>query len=85
MQAWCPNYYCAAWRTLLCIHRIGRVFTKEAISQLQSEAVASGESTGTASTARQQNKTAKDAGCGGLLWQMAWCPLLQVSRVNLDS
>ena len=76
--------------TFVCIHRIGRVFTKEAVAQLQSEAGAGSESTGTASTASQlkvsqdevdvSSQTKSGAGCGGLLWQMAWCPLLQVSH-----
>ena len=85
MQAWCPKYF-AAWITLLCIHRIGRVFTKEAVAHLQSEAGAGSESTGTASTASQL-KVSQDevdvSGCGGLLWRIAWCPLLQVNYLQM--
>ena len=67
------------------------MFTKEAVAQIQSEAGPGSESTGTASTASQlevsqdevdvSSQTKSGARCGGLLWQIAWCPLLQVSHV----
>ena len=80
---------CCVDNSLYFTCRIGRIFTKEAVMQLQHETVTSDESNGAASMASclevsqdciKMDKSSQVM-CGGLLWQMAWCPLLQVNHI----
>ena len=61
-------------------HRIGRVFTNEAVEQLHSETVVV-----KAIQTEQTSLLRSECGCGGLMWQMAWCPLLQVGDSSMDA
>ena len=55
--------------------RIGRVFTSETLSELQKETVSDvGEPPDPTHSLLRAGPSHK----GGLLWQLAWCPLLQV-------
>ena len=69
--------------------RIGRVFTDEALAQLEREA--KGDSSlepvaGTVAADECRERAGFSGGfavggfAGGPLWQMAWCPLLQVGE-----
>ena len=65
----------------LFISRIGRVFTPGAVGLLKKEFEVEG-SKATVHTALPQSepimKPVTGCGGGGLLWRIAWCPLLQV-------
>ena len=70
--------YVSTINTGLLIPRIGRVFTPEAVGGLEKEFEGEG---GRAAALPQSDPTLKPGtGCGGggLLWRIAWCPLLQV-------
>jgi brefeldin A-resistance guanine nucleotide exchange factor 1 len=69
--------------------RIGRVFTPEAVGLLKKEFEVEG-SKATVHTALPQSepimKPVTGCGGGGLLWRIAWCPLLQgMARMCCDS
>jgi brefeldin A-resistance guanine nucleotide exchange factor 1 len=69
--------------------RIGRVFTPEAVVLLKKELEVEG-SKATVHTALPQSepnlKPGTGCGGGGLLWRIAWCPLLQgMARMCCDS
>lgn len=68
------------YTAILC--RIGSVFTKEAVAQLESEGTHPTPKARDTDVTQDQDKKS-GVSCGGLLWQMAWCPLLQVVPVHL--
>lgn len=74
--------------------RIGRIFTKEAVARLETEAKADNVISGESEIEALQGCGGVDkssqmksaANSGGLLWQMAWCPLLQgMARMCCDT
>ena len=58
--------------------RVGRIFTEETIARLQREA---GPEEGDGGGDKSGQNDSQPATSCGLLWHMAWCPLLQVMTV----